>query len=285
MPALPRDLDVVFVGDTQSTLSVERLVGREDNTSARTRLLRELGSVDASNVVFLGDLVARQTAKNWSVLDPCLEALCQRDVRVAAAVGNHDLMLSPARGYAALAARRLTGPRVTWQRLDVSSLRIFVLDSNRWAMGRTRWSEQALWLARELAHADEDPEVRATVLVSHHPPWTNSTVTGDEQAMLAPWLTAFRASCKTRVWLSGHVHAYERFSMREKTLVVAGSSGAPRVALRVGRRARHEDLAKVPAPSPFGWLELRTSPSEAELTFRGFSTLTGDRETFDRLRF
>jgi hypothetical protein len=47
-------LDTTFVGDMQAPLSVERLVGREDNDAVRMRIRHEV----ARNVVFLEDLVA-----------------------------------------------------------------------------------------------------------------------------------------------------------------------------------------------------------------------------------
>ncbi len=278
-------LDAIFVGDMQATLSVERLVGREDNVAVRMRIRRELARIDTRNVVFLGDLVARPSVEAFRELDPCLASLRDRGIPCAAAVGNHDLWVSPRRGYGELERRGLVRPGVSWQALDIADLRVILLDSNRWALGAKRWAEQARWLDEEVGRAESDPLVRATIFVSHHPPWTNSAITSDHEARLLAQLEAFHAARKTRVWISGHVHAYERFVMRGKTLMVSGSSGAPRVPLLTGTRIRHTSLATVPRPSPFGWLELRAGAHEATLTLRAFTELAEAATDFDSIAF
>ncbi len=277
--------DAILVGDLQSTLLIERLVGREDNRAARARVLHALARIEARTVVFLGDLVARQSAQNWAGLDVCLAALRARGVRIAAAVGNHDLWLIPGRGYRALAARGLIPAEAPWQRLDVGNVRVFLLDSNRWALGGKRWQAQVRWLEAELDLAERDTTVRAALVVSHHPPWTNSRVANDSEARLAPFLRAFHRCAKAQVWLSGHVHAYERFAVRGKTLVVSGSGGAPRMRLRTGPRARHVDLAGIGAPSPFGWLELSVRAATATRALRGFRGEDVPWRVFDELSF
>ena len=274
------DARAIFVGDTQGTLLLERLIGREDNSAERARLLGLVAELDAEAAIFLGDLVARQSARAWTVVDACLTRLRARGVRLAGCAGNHDLFSLPWRGYDDLARRGLLGP-ASWRRVTLGAARVLVLDSNRRALGRALWDEQLAWLRAELADAEREGSVRAVLVASHHPPWTNSAVAGDAAPLLRPLLDAFYDAPKARVWLSGHVHAYERFASRGKHLVVSGSASAPRMRLLTGARARHPTLARVPAPSPFGWLELRVVAGELTLTHRGFRHLRAPCETFD----
>ena len=69
------DARAIFVGDTQGTLLLERLIGREDNSAERARLLGLVAELDAEAAIFLGDLVARQSARAWTVVDACLTRL------------------------------------------------------------------------------------------------------------------------------------------------------------------------------------------------------------------
>lgn len=55
--------------------------------------------------------------------------------------------------------------------------------------------------------------------------------------MLSELLPVFSRSTKAVVFVSGHVHRYERFTGDGKTYVVTGGGGGPRVEYRVGRDA------------------------------------------------
>ncbi|MFO0667602.1 MAG: metallophosphoesterase [Polyangiaceae bacterium] len=277
-----RPLVAVFIGDTQQTLFAERLVGRESNPEARTRLLREVRALGAERYFAFGDLVAYPSSANWRELDIWLAALRSGGATLAVSPGNHDLWPFPRRGYAALRSRELIPRGESWQRFDVASVRVFLLDSNRAALPRAAFREQVLWLEHEVELAHRDPTVGPLLFVSHHPPFTNSTVTSDEERMLTPLLDVFRSCRKRATWLSGHVHAYERFEEQGRTLVVSGSSGSPRVLLKKGKAARHNDLAAVGSPSPFGWLELRADATHASLSFRGFRTIGSEVATYDQ---
>ncbi|HQY60416.1 MAG: metallophosphoesterase [Myxococcales bacterium] len=274
------DARAIFVGDTQATLWLERLIGREDNSDERARLLDLVAALDAEVAIFLGDLVARQSRTAWQIVDGCLARLRARGVRLAACAGNHDLFPFAFRGYDDLARRGLLGP-ASWQRVSLGDVRVLVLDTNRRALGPRLWSEQVVWFRAELADAEREGSVRAVVVASHHPPWTNSAMTGDSAPRLCELLEAFYAAPKARAWVSGHVHAYERFASRGKHLVVSGSASAPRMRLLTGARARHPTLAHVPAPSPFGWLELTAAAGVATLAHRGFRRRRAPCETFD----
>lgn len=279
-----RPLRAIFLGDTQQTLLAERLVGRETNPSARTRLLDEVRMLGVERYISFGDLVAYPTKANWRELDTWLHEVRRGGAIVVATPGNHDLWPWPRTGYGFLRERSLIPHGESWQREDVACARIFLLDSNFSALGSEAVKRQVAWLEHEVEIAHRDPTAGSLLFVSHHPPITNSTVTGDNERMLTPLLNVFRSCRKRATWLSGHVHAYERFFENGLQFVVAGSSGAPRVRLKVGRKAHHRDLAGVGSPSPFGWLELRADDLHASISFRGFRTLGSEVVTYDHFQ-
>ena len=94
---------------------------------------------------------------------------------------------------------------------------------------------------RTLSAYDADPGVRAVLVAFHHPPFTNSTVTGDEIHVQRAFVPPFERARKTVAILSGHVHGYERYERAGKSYVVSGGGGGPRAAFATGNARRHPD--------------------------------------------
>ncbi len=115
------------------------------------------------------------------------------------------------------------------------------LDSNEAQLGAKLWAEQAAWLVERLAAFDADPAIAGVVVFVHHPPFTNSTVTGDELHVRQAFVPPFAAARKTLAMVAGHVHSYEHFVRGAKTFLVAGGGGGPRVRLARGAARRHAD--------------------------------------------
>jgi 3',5'-cyclic AMP phosphodiesterase CpdA len=273
----------IVVGDTQATLLVERLVGREHCPHVRRRLFRELAHEEGELALFLGDLVAYDAPHHWARIDPLLDRLRERGTFLAAAVGNHDVFPAPRRGLGALADRGLLPNLRSYQERDVGNVRFVVLDSNRRVLGEDAWARQVAWLRERVAVAEASDDVRAIVLVTHHPPWTNSLRASDAEGTLLPFVEAFERAKKASVWLSGHVHAYERFTFAGKTLVVSGSTGSPRMRLLEGPLARHADRARLGSPGPFAWLRVHVEKERAHAELVGFfdeRAPTGTLDTF-----
>ena len=74
---------------------------------------------------------------------------------------------------------------------------------------------------------DADPKVRGVLVFTHHPPYTNSTVTKDESHVQQAFVGPFVAAKKTLALLSGHAHGYEHFIEQRKHFVVSGGGGGP----------------------------------------------------------
>ena len=116
-----------------------------------------------------------------------------------------------------------------------------ILDNNKSYQTKRTWISQAQWLEKTLVAYDADPAVRGVLVAFHHPPFTNSTVTGDEAHVQRAFVPAFERARKTLALLNGHVHSYERYERAGKTYVVSGGGGGPRATLATGEARRHAD--------------------------------------------
>ncbi len=250
----------VILGDMQPTSRLE--FWRETNTEETRRIVAEIARRRPDFAVLLGDLVFHgSSARDWARFDELAAPLREAKVPLVPILGNHEYWLSSRAAlrnffeeFPGLAGRR-------WHLDRYGSLGLLFLDSNEHELGRVAWKEQEAWLTSALASFDEDTSVRGVLVFSHHPPYTNSTVTGDAAAVQRTFVPPFATAGKTLAMISGHVHSFERFARDGKTYLVAGGGGGPRVRLARGGARRHrDDLFQGPAVRPFHFLEL--APAE-----------------------
>ena len=264
------DGDLLVVGDFQRTSIVEQwLMRREQNDDARAQVIREMSrELEVGGLVLLGDLVFDgSSCSDWESFDALFAPLASRGVVLA--LGNHDYWGPDAIACANLEPRFPWVAEHTWGVSAWGEVSIVWLDSNG------ELETQATWLETTLA-AIEGPVIVAT----HHPPYTNSTVTGDETAVQDAFVS--RLTPNVRLFLSGHAHAYEHFEKEGVHYVVSGGGGGPRVDLLRGDDARHTDLFDAPAPRPFHWLRIRQHRNALEVIVRGFQK---DRAVYELDRF
>ncbi len=159
------------------------------------------------------------------------------------------------------------------------------LDSNRRFLSSALWEEQTNVYEEEIARADRETETRGTLVLLHHPPYTNSSVTSDELHVQRFFVPPFQRARKTLAMLSGHVHSYERYERGGKTFVVTGGGGGPRIRLETGARQRHrDDLFAGPELRFFHFLLAVLTPTGIELEMRGLRKGERHFETMDRFR-
>jgi hypothetical protein len=120
-------------------------------------------------------------------------------------------------------------------------VRLVFLDSNIDELPAAAWEAQRVWYEKTLADFDRDPEVRGVLVLLHHPPYTNSTVTSDEPQVQRTVVPPLLHAKKTLGLVSGHVHNYERFLRDGKMFLVSGGGGGPRAQLAEGSDRRHPD--------------------------------------------
>jgi Icc-related predicted phosphoesterase len=269
---------LAIAGDLQRTSKPERLfLGREQNDTERARLVRAIAGERPALVALLGDLVfGASSAKAWQEFDALCQPLREARIPVLVALGNHDYAGGEENdgGDAPRTHLERRFPqlgRSHWYARRLGQLGLIWLDSNRGELGASRWGEQVEWYAQELGEMEGDARCRGILVLVHHPPFTNSTVTGDEEHVQEAFLKKFFASPKALAMVSGHAHTYEHFLKRGKHFIVSGGGGGPRVKLLEGSNRRHRDLFAGPSPRPFHYLLLRPEAAGVRVEVKGFA--------------
>jgi len=260
---------IIILGDTQRTGRLEGVfLGRERNETHCRRLLAAAQGEDFSQFIHLGDAVYNGGSGGaWRDFDVLAGSLLTRGSALLVP-GNHDYRGTRSlKHHAALRFPHLK--EGSWSNYRHGDLAFICLDSNRRRLG-SHWVEQRAWYRRELARMEEDPAVGAVLVLTHHPPFTNSRSTGDGQHVQDAFLSDFFKMEKTRVFLSGHAHGYERFEKHAKTFVVAGGGGGPRVRYHQEGRRRHVEQFIGPGPRPFHYLLMQPAPGGWEILVKGF---------------
>jgi hypothetical protein len=235
----------------------------------------------------LGDLVFRGSSRaDWRDFDESCSPLSARAIPIFPILGNHEYWTSPGAGLKNFFARFPALGGRHWYSIRYGPLALACLDSNLRRLRRRRWEEQLRWYRAELQFCDEEPSTRGVLSLVHHPPYTNSTVTGDELHVQREIVPPFLAAAKTLGMISGHVHSYERFRRRGRTFLVAGGGGGPRIRLATsGRRRRHtDDLYEGPALRFLHFLWVRLVPEGLEVETVGIAKGAREFEVMDRFR-
>jgi 3',5'-cyclic AMP phosphodiesterase CpdA len=240
LPHVPGGGRLVVVGDTQRTSLLE--VGREKNDAERARVLAAIADAAPDLLAFTGDMVFDGgAAEHWAEFDRLSAPVRARGIPAVFAFGNHEYWAGRAPAEANAFARFPLAAGRHWYEAPLGDVRLLLLDSNQSRLSPEEWTAQRTWLEATLARCDADPHVRGVLVVLHHSPFNNSTVTGDEPAIQRDIVPPFGRAQKTLALLGGHVHSYERFVRDGKTYVVSGGGGGPRAELATGAARRHPD--------------------------------------------
>ena len=241
VPSYHEGARVAVVGDLQRTAPILEF-WREQNDAERARVVAAIAEQRPDLLVLTGDCVFDGGSDaQWAAFDALTAPLRAADVPVVSAFGNHEYWRGRVAAAAHVFPRFLLDAERHWFAIALGPLRIVIADSNDGELSKREWSAQLAWYETALAGFDADPSVRGVLVAFHHPPFTNSTVTGDEQEVQRSLVPPFARAHKTLAMLNGHVHSYERFVRDGKTYVVSGGGGGPRADLATGDARRHPD--------------------------------------------
>jgi 3',5'-cyclic AMP phosphodiesterase CpdA len=240
LPELHTGARIAVAGDLQRTAPFLEF-WREQNDAERARVVAAIAAERPDLLLFTGDCVFNGGSDaQWEAFDVLTQPLRDAHIPVATAYGNHEYWLGTNADAHVFPRFPLNG-RSHWFSLAVGPLRVVVLDSNAEELGEAAFSSELAWYDAALARFDADPSVRGVLVTFHHPPYTNSTVTGDEPVVQARLVPPFARARKTLAMLNGHVHSYERYVRATKTYVVSGGGGGPRARLATDDARRHTD--------------------------------------------
>ena len=218
---------LIFVSDTQSPLTFERLYPNYSENERATQII--LGDIlDEKNVeavVHAGDITGYGSSKKeWAPLVAFLDSLRARKIPFLAAKGNHDYY------FMAHAAMKNFAEYVPDSPTDFSlhkfaPVAIVLLNSNFSHMSQKELYREKKWYPLALDSCESDTSIHFIITVDHHPPFTNSAVVSGSKKVRKYFLPYFYRSDKSVLFVSGHAHRFEHFKKDGKDFIVIGGGG------------------------------------------------------------
>jgi Icc-related predicted phosphoesterase len=261
---------IAILGDLQRTSLWELMMGREQNDNERERIIAEIRKEDPSLLILLGDLVYDGGSRDqWIYFDNLMEPL--KDYPVLTVLGNHEYYSSGHGTTSPFITERFKlFDSATWYTRRYGNLGFIFLNSNEQDLPSNEWNKQLEWFNKVLEDYESDSSIKGIMVFTHHPPYTNSLLTGDEKHIQRAFIPAFMKAKKTIAFFSGHAHTYENFSKDGKHFIVSGGGGGPRVFLNKGKD-RHDDACSHKGVRPFHYLLLTQNENNVELVVKGIN--------------
>jgi Icc-related predicted phosphoesterase len=249
---------IAVVGDLQRTSSYEQLfLSRSQNDAEREQIFSAIAEEKPDMLLLLGDQVFEGDSNDdWRHFDRLIRGVNDAGVPVRAMLGNHDYGRDLALCRRNFSARFPAQANSIHQLTRLGSVALITLNSNLDQLDSDQIRRQEEEYVTWLGELDDDPSVLGVIVASHHPPYTNSDL-GNSPEVISMFATPFLRARKTRLYLSGHAHTYERFSTGDKMFVVSGGGGGPRRSVSIApNRPNQNDLYRVGTLRPFHYVRL-----------------------------
>jgi hypothetical protein len=159
--------------------------------------INSVKSEDPGLLVLLGDMVFDgSSSEQWAYFDNLMSPV--KEIPVLPVMGNHDYY--EGNGVYGLKLIKSRFPHIdnsTWYSRIYGNVALVFLDSNEPRLSKSAWLEQQIWFSETLKELDKDPGIKSVLVFTHHPPYTNSIVTGDEKHIQNAFIKSFMDSEKT----------------------------------------------------------------------------------------
>jgi len=272
-----------ILSDVQRTGLVERLALREQNDRERALLVSALVAARPDVVFLLGDLVFWGGSKDdWLSFDELIKPLRDAGITLLPLLGNHDCWSAFGAGLRHYFERFPNVEGKRWYSARKGGLGLVALDSNRAFMSKQEWASQLSFYEGTLGQFDQDGSIHGVIVLVHHPPCTNSTVSGPSELVARSFLPRFLQTRKTIAMVSGHVHSYERFLRHGRHLIVCGGGGGPRHELLPPKKRRFTDLFEGPILRDFHYLLLTPGEKDVDVEVMGLEKGANTVRRMDR---
>ena len=234
---------IAVIADTQAPMRTETLWLKEErNTEATSVLFSHLLNEKVDGVLMLGDLVAMgSNGKDWANADYFIAALRRQSTNVYAIPGNHEYSFPASAGIAEF-YKRFPRARETVQTYTINSVAMVLVDANYSHLSRSRQSGQETRSRHCLDSLQNDTAVRAIIVCTHQPPYTNSTAVKPSKDVQQRLVPVYVSTPKAVLFLSGHSHNMERFCEQGKAFLVAGGGGGLAQPLIDPQKQKYSDL-------------------------------------------
>ncbi len=238
----PPSEKIVFLSDTQDPIWFERIfLAGNRNTTASDLILNQIVDEDIKAVFHLGDLVSiGYDQKGWYRIDRFLSQLKTRHIPFYPTLGNHELFLFSESGASEFMSR-FPEYKPTGYMIRIGPVAVIMLNSNFGYPDDDQVEQQQIWYTQILDSCQNDTSVKAVIVGCHHPPYTNSRIVSANEDVQKYFLPEFINSSKTKLFLSGHAHAFEHFQKNSKDFMVIGGGGGLQHPLGVGDQSEFED--------------------------------------------
>lgn len=235
--------ELCFASDTQKPMWIETLFLKKDHNQQATKMLFDAISKRRPGALFImGDVVNLGYSNHqWKPMDGYLKNLRAENVPVYAALGNHEVMGQPGKGMRKF-QQRFPDHSATGYVQVKDSIAVVLLNSNFGSLSLEENKKQVDWYKETLAKLDADPAIQFIISGCHHSPYTNSKIVGANKDVQEKFVPLFLASRKSRLFISGHSHNFERFQKGGKDFLVIGGGGGLHQPLRSGEGC-FDDLA------------------------------------------
>lgn len=266
-PLTSKGIEIALISDTQEPMDMERMIYRSNQNKTATRhLFEDIYARKPKALFLLGDVVALgYQQKRWERMDVYLDSLRKNNIQVHALLGNHDLMISPAKGEAVF-RERFPDMVNTGFVETVDSISFVMLNSNFKQLSARQRSVQDSFYRATLDLLDKDSAVKFIVVCCHHAPYSNSRAVGSNKQVQERFVKPFMRSSKAKLFVTGHSHAFEHFKIEGKDFLTIGGGGG--LHHRLNRSAsRIASLAENYAPE-FHYLLLQRDGSRINLISR-----------------
>lgn len=257
--------EIAFVSDTQKPMWVETLWLPANNNAAATQLIfKDILREKPRALFILGDVVMLACKeKKWKAMDQNLADVRNSGIEANGLLGNHDVMQNAKKGMR-LFQKRFPEHVQTGYYKTVDSVAVVMLNSNFKKMEPGDKQRQQLWLKETLGKLDHDPAVRDIIVTCHHAPYTNSKIVGCSKAVQEKFVPAYLESDKSRLFITGHAHAFEHFKKGGKDFLTIGGGGGIHQTLNTSAD-RIEDMASGYKPM-FHYLTVKRNGNDLFVT-------------------
>src|SRR5881398_1373577 len=122
---------MIFAADTQAPMWVETVVLKADHNREATKMLfHDIGTQNPEHVFLLGDVVnLGYSSHQWKPMDKYLQSLRDKNIKVDAVLGNHEVMGECKKGEKKF-QKRFADHRLTGYVEVSDSVAVVLLNSN-----------------------------------------------------------------------------------------------------------------------------------------------------------
>jgi hypothetical protein len=248
----------LVVGDTQRTSHWE--FWRERNEKERRLIAAEVSRREPAFVLHLGDLTTRGSSEEeWQEFDTLYHAVREKRVPCFPLLGNHEYYGNNRKALENYFERFPHLEERLWYSFIWKNTAVIMVNSIFSSLSEEERQQQVNWYRDELEKFEKDPNIDHVMVCSHAPPFTNSRVVGPSNEVKTLFADPFIQASKTRIFLSGHAHTYERFRVANKHFIVSGGGGGPRHKVQTDSRKRlFNDLFEGPELRFFHFCEIES---------------------------